>query len=106
MKKSPLEGVIDIHAHSGPDSIPRSLDAIDLARLAKTEGMRGIVLKNHFEPTASLAYLVRKQVPEIEVFGGITLNLSVVGMNPAAVDHNGKGHRRLGPFRLDGQLRL
>jgi hypothetical protein len=45
------------------------------------------VLKNHYEPTASLAYLVRKQVPGIEVFGGIDLNLSVGGMNPSAVEH-------------------
>ena len=50
-----LTGVIDIHAHSDPDSMPRSIDAIDLAKLAKQRGMRGLVLKNHYEPTASLA---------------------------------------------------
>jgi hypothetical protein len=27
--------------------------AIDLARLAKSRGLRGLVLKNHYEPTAS-----------------------------------------------------
>ena len=83
----PLTGVIDIHVHSSPDSTPRSIDAIDLARLAKAAGMRGLVLKNHYEPTASLAYVVRKEVPGIEVFGGIDLNLSVGGMNPSAVEH-------------------
>jgi len=82
-----LSGVIDIHAHCDPDSIPRSIDAIDLARLAKSRGMRGLVLKNHFEPTASLAYIVRKEVPGIEVFGGIDLNSTVGGINPAAVEH-------------------
>jgi len=81
-----LAGVIDIHAHSGPDSLPRNIDAIDLAKLAKERGMRGIVLKNHYESTAALAYAVRKVVPGIEVFGGIDLNLSVGGMNPAAVE--------------------
>ena len=81
-----LQGVIDIHAHSGPDSVPRSIDAIDLARLAKQAGMRGIVLKNHYEPTASLAYVVRKLVPGLEVFGGIDLNHSVGGVNPAAIE--------------------
>lgn len=49
--------------------------------------MRGLVLKNHYEPTASLAYIVRKEVPGIEVFGGIDLNLTVGGMNPSAVEH-------------------
>src|SRR6266568_3810915 len=81
-----LTGVIDIHAHHAPDSIPRSIDAIDLARLAKQRGIRGLVLKNHYEPTASLAYLVRKEVPGIEIFGGIDLNLTVGGVNPAAVE--------------------
>ena len=81
-----LTGVIDIHAHSGPDSTPRSIDAIDLARLAKQRGMRGIVLKNHYESTAALAYVVRQVVPGIEIFGGIDLNLTVGGLNPAAVE--------------------
>jgi hypothetical protein len=81
-----LSGVIDIHVHSAPDSVPRSIDAIDLAKLAKARGMRGLVLKNHYEPTASLAYIVRKEVPGIEVFGGIDLNRSVGGVNPAAIE--------------------
>lgn len=84
---NPLAGAIDIHAHVAPDSVPRSIDAIDLARMAKARGMRGLVLKNHYEPTASLAYIVRKEVPGIEVFGGIDLNLTVGGMNPSAVEH-------------------
>jgi hypothetical protein len=81
-----LAGVIDIHAHCDPDSVPRSIDAIDLAKLARSRGMRGLVLKNHYEPTASLAWLVRKDVPGIEIFGGIDLNRSVGGINPAAIE--------------------
>ena len=49
--------------------------------------MRGLVLKNHHDPTAGLAYLARKQVPGLEVFGGVDLNLTVGGMNAAAVEH-------------------
>jgi hypothetical protein len=81
-----LDGTIDMHAHSDPDGTARKIDAIDLAKLAKSRGMRGIVLKNHYEPTASLAYIVRKEVPGIEVFGGISLDLTVGGVNPAAVE--------------------
>src|SRR5713226_439269 len=81
-----LNGVVDIHVHSDPDSVPRSIDAIDAAKLAHTRGMRALVLKNHYEPTASLAYLVRKEVPGIELFGGIALNRTVGGVNPAAVE--------------------
>jgi hypothetical protein len=82
-----LAGTIDIHLHSLPDDRPRSLDAIEAARLAKARGMQAIVLKNHYESTAGLAYLVRQLVPEFQVFGGIDLNLTVGGINPAAVDH-------------------
>jgi hypothetical protein len=81
-----LTAVIDIHVHSDPDSMPRSIDAIDLAKLAKERGMRGLVLKNHYESTAALAYIVRKEVPGIEIFGGIDLNRSVGGVNPAAIE--------------------
>lgn len=84
--RAQLEGVIDIHVHADPDSMPRSIDAFDLAKIAKARGMRALVLKNHYEPTASLAWSVRKFVPGIEVFGGIDLNRSVGGINPAAVE--------------------
>jgi hypothetical protein len=81
-----LRGVVDLHVHSDPDSVPRSIDAVDLARMAKERGMRALVLKSHWEPTASLAYLVRKAVPGIEIFGGIDLNRSIGGVNPTAVE--------------------
>ena len=85
--QSTLNGAIDIHAHTDPDNRPRSIDPIDLARLAKARGMRAIVLKNHYESTAAQAYLVRKEVPGIEIFGGIDLNLTVGGINPAAIEY-------------------
>ena len=81
-----LEGAIDFHAHAAPDGTPRKIDVLELARMAKAAGMRAIVIKNHYEPTASIAYVVRKAVPGIEVFGGISLDLTVGGVNPAAVE--------------------
>jgi hypothetical protein len=81
-----LRGVVDIHAHCDPDSLPRSIGAIGLARLARERGMRGLVLKNHYEPTASMAWLARKEAPGIELFGGIALNRAVGGVNAAAVE--------------------
>ena len=82
-----LAGAIDIHVHSSPDNVARSVDALEVAKLAHDKGMRAIVLKNHYDPTAGLAYLARKAVPGIEIFGGIDLNLTVGGMNPIAVEH-------------------
>jgi hypothetical protein len=82
-----IRGSIDIHMHTDPDVAPRPVDAIDVVKLAKSHGLRAIVLKNHYEPTAAQAYLMRKIVPGIEIFGAITLDLTNGGVNPAAVDH-------------------
>ncbi len=81
-----LIGAIDLHAHCDPDSYPRQWDGFEVAKLAKERGMRGVVLKNHWTETAGLAYLVRKYgTPGIEVFGGLSLDTPVGGVNPQAV---------------------
>jgi hypothetical protein len=81
-----LVGVIDVHAHSGPDSRPRSIDFLDAVRYAKLKGMRGLVLKHHRDATAGYAFMARKEVPGFESFGVIDLNTSMGGMNTAAVE--------------------
>lgn len=83
---SMIESAIDFHIHSSPDVIPRRLDDFEVAKLAAKAKMKAVVLKNHFSSTAARAVLVNKIVPQIEVFGGIVLNHSVGGMNPAAVE--------------------
>lgn len=84
---NPLIGTIDMHVHAAPDVASRSVHDIELAQKAKEMGMRGVVTKNHEFITNDRAYLVRQIVPGIEVFGGITLNYSVGGINPVAVDN-------------------
>jgi len=81
-----LVGAIDLHAHCDPDSYPRSWDGFEVAKLAQERGMRGVLLKNHWTETAGLAYLARKYAtPGFEVFGGVSLDTPVGGMNPQAV---------------------
>ncbi|HWL47247.1 MAG TPA: DUF6282 family protein [Sphingomonadaceae bacterium] len=89
-----LAHAIDIHAHLDPDSFgphsvqaQRALDVIDMARKAKQAGMHGFVVKQHYDQTAGIAYLANKVVPGIEVFGQLCLNLTVGGLNPAAIYH-------------------
>jgi hypothetical protein len=82
-----LNGAFDFHVHQAPDSSNRVIDADDLARLAKESGMRGMIMKNHFEDTAALVYMVRKIVPGIELYGGITQDLSNGGINLESVKH-------------------
>ena len=112
-----LRGAVDVHVHSLPDSEPRSIDAFEIARLAKRYGMRALLFKNHNTHTASLAYLVSQAVPGIEVYGGIALNNTVGGINPNAVEHMARTTGRLGrvvwmptrdagsvPISRDGEL--
>jgi hypothetical protein len=81
-----LIGAIDLHAHYGPDSYDRQWDAFEVAALARERGMRGVVLKNHWTESAGLAQLVRKHGAQgIEVFGSVTLDTPVGGVNPMAV---------------------
>jgi hypothetical protein len=80
-----LFGSIDMHLHCAPDTVPRKLDALELARKAKDAGMKAIVLKSHTYPTAPLATMVEKALSGIKVFGGLALNDSVGGINPQAV---------------------
>jgi hypothetical protein len=79
-----LAGVIDIHIHTGPDIFPRCVTAEQAARAAKAAGMGAILLKSHSTDTAARAEMVREQVG-FPVYGGVTLNHPVGGLNPYAV---------------------
>ncbi len=81
-----IEGAIDLHVHSAPDSVPRALTAIETAQIARRHGLRAVLYKSHFVETASLAFLVSQVVPEVDAYGGIALNRSVGGFNVAAVE--------------------
>jgi hypothetical protein len=81
-----LVGSIDLHAHHGPDAYGRQWDAFEVAKLAKERGMRAIVIKNHWTETAGLAWMARKYAtPGFDVFGSVTLDTPVGGVNPMAV---------------------
>ena len=74
-----LRQAIDIHVHSDPDNVPRSLDGLEVAKLARSKGLRGIVLKNHYDPTAGLAFLARKGAQAWRRLAGSTSTSRSVG---------------------------
>jgi hypothetical protein len=85
-----IRGAIDIHSHLDPDGYGpgrngRMMDVLDMAKLAQDAGMRGFVIKMHYDQTADDAYIVRKLYPNLEVFGGIGTNFATGGLNPAAI---------------------
>ncbi|NYB52709.1 MAG: hypothetical protein HVN35_09150 [Methanobacteriaceae archaeon] len=83
-EKGTLTGFIDTHIHTSPDLKPRLLDDYEAALEAQEKGMRAIVIKSHAEPTAGRAYITHK-LTGFQVFGGLTLNQTVGGLNPEAV---------------------
>ena len=82
-----FEGIIDIHAHADPDRTGRSIDVLEMVRMYQDRRFRGVVIMNHYDCTAGLAYLARKHAPELEIYGGIVLNHLIGGMNQHAVRH-------------------
>jgi hypothetical protein len=85
-----LQGAYDLQVHVGPDVIPRRIDDIDCAKEFLARGMTGFVLKSHYIQTGERAQVVTKAVPGIKVFGALTLNHSVGGFNPVAVELAGR----------------
>jgi Family of unknown function (DUF6282) len=81
-----IENILDLHVHAGPDVRARKLTALETARAAHAAGWRGFVFKNHHAPTVIPAALLAETVSGLIVRGGLALNESVGGLNPAAVD--------------------
>jgi len=95
-----LKGAIDVHVHPGPHllSSPRRVDPIQAAIEARDAGMRAIVLKDVFEMSNGIAWLVNRHVPDFTVYGGLILNTVYGGMNPRAFKtaiHYGDGAKYL-----------
>ena len=85
-----LEGAHDLQVHVGPDVIARRIDDIDCAGEFLARGMKGFVLKSHYIQTGERAQVVTKAVPGSRIFGALTLNHSVGGLNPVAVELAGR----------------
>jgi hypothetical protein len=85
-----LESAYDLQIHVGPDVIARRIDDIDCAREFLASGLKGFVLKSHYIQTGERAQVVSKAVPGSRVFGAVTLNHSVGGLNPVAVELAGR----------------
>lgn len=81
-----LQGAIDFHIHSGPDTHPRYAGCLELARQAREAGLRAIVLKDQMTQSIHKAYFINKYLGGIQAFGGITLNRLVGGYDIRTVE--------------------
>ncbi len=76
----------DLHIHVGPDVMRRRIDDVSLAERFLEVGLAGFGLKSHYTSTAERAQVVSRAVPGVDVVGTLTLNASVGGLNPLAVE--------------------
>jgi len=90
-----VRGGYDLQVHVAPDVIERRTDDVDLAKDFLSHGLKGFVLKSHYIPTAERAKVVRRAVPGIEAYGAITLNHSVGGLNPVALEIAGRSGAKI-----------
>ncbi len=69
-----LSGVCDIHIHCLPDTRPRCVDELTLAKQAKEAGYRALLYKSNDWSCHDRAFLIRQAVPDFEVFGSLCMN--------------------------------
>ncbi len=97
-----VRGAYDLHVHVEPDVMRRQVTDLQLARRCWDVGLAGFALKSHYVPTAERAAVLNEALNEeigheeigdeetghgeIRVIGALTLNASVGGLNPIAVE--------------------
>lgn len=93
MTEISLKGVVDMHVHTNPDLRLRAYDDFQLCDAGVRVGARAIVIKTHLGSTAERAYLVNAYNRKVNgkndftMFGSITMNRCVGGINPVAVEN-------------------
>lgn len=93
MGKISMKGVIDMHVHTNPDLRLRTYDDFELCDAAVRVGARAIVIKTHLGYTANRAYLTNRYNERMNgknnftMFGSVTLNSCIGGINPVAVEN-------------------
>ena len=93
--KELIAGGYDLHVHSAPDVLPRKMDDIEMAERIRGSGMAGYAIKSHYFCTSERAQLMHKLYPDVDYVGTITLNSSVGGINPSAMEMAARSGVRL-----------
>ncbi|MBQ3404409.1 MAG: hypothetical protein IJG63_03205 [Oscillospiraceae bacterium] len=82
-----IKGAYDLHVHSGPSHLKRSVDDFTLLREADGYGMAGALIKSHYESTASRAAIANQYAgASAKAYSGFALNQPFGGINPYAVE--------------------
>tara|TARA_B110000438_G_scaffold35185_1_gene34922 strand:- start:4311 stop:5237 length:927 start_codon:yes stop_codon:yes gene_type:complete len=84
-----LKGSVDLHCHSGPSVMPRSIDHIEAAKEASAVGMKALLFKDHYYSVTPVTELLMNHFSHLKVqlLSGVPLNNTSGGLNRYAVDH-------------------
>lgn len=81
-----LRGGYEMHAHTAPSHYSRRFDDFEYARELDRYGMAGSIIKTHFGSTTARAILTNRHAGcRAQLYGEITLDWAVGGLNPLAV---------------------
>ena len=87
-----LVGAVDLHCHSGPAAMPRTLDHHEALLDCAAAKFSALLYKDHFYLGTAHAIMLEKLFPElgVKLYSGLALNNASGGINPHAVDHAAK----------------
>ncbi len=90
-----LSNAIDMHLHGSPTGwMPYRPSMLETSREASVAGMKALCFKDHYYMTSPIARVIQesletwaaeKGIEPTRVYGGVTLNYPVGGLNPHAV---------------------
>lgn len=85
-----LPGSYDVSFHTSPDVVTRKCTDTELGLRFSRLGLAGGVLMSHYTDTSARAVLMNQQFYGLHFVGGVALNRSLGGLNPAAVERCGQ----------------
>lgn len=88
LDRSILNGVYDLHIHTGPSVAKRLLDAGEMMKNAQAAGYKGYLVKDHYAPSAHGCNIVEHNIGDgsCRCYSSIVLNNCVGGLNVLALD--------------------
>ena len=93
MEKVSMKSIIDMHVHSAPDIRERAYTDFELLEAGVRVGAKAIVIKSHHGTTMNRAFLANEYNKKVHdgsndfmMYGSVTLNYAIGGLNPVAVE--------------------
>lgn len=97
-----LKGFIDSHFHGAPQALwPHSPSIFKTCIEASEAGMKALIFKDHWTMTSDRAYVIQEYLDmranqeegftPAQIYGGVTLNYAIGGLNPEAVKRSLSG---------------